>query len=116
MNDNGSMTSSIYRKFLKKLSADPEFSIEKYMESAEQNQADAQFCIGICYANGYDVEISHEKAVEWYMKAAAQHHANALFCLGICHTNGLGTDIDTQLANEYLRMAAQYGIENDTNA
>ena len=50
------------------------------------------------------------------MKAAAQHHADALFCLGICHTNGLGTDIDTQLANEYLRMASQYGIENDTNA
>ena len=86
------------------------------MKAAAQNHADAQFCIGICYANGYGVELSHEKAVEWYMKAAAQHHADALFCLGICHTNGLGTDIDTQLANEYLRMASQYGIENDTNA
>ena len=50
--------------------------------AADQGHADAQFGLGICYANGYGVKKDPAEAVKWYRKAAEQGQADAQNNLG----------------------------------
>jgi len=48
-------------------------------ESAEQGDADAQFCLGTWY---YDEGKDRAEAIKWFRKAAMQGHVEAQFMLG----------------------------------
>lgn len=44
------------------------------LKGAEDDIADAQFIIGVCYAKGQGVKADMKTAVSWWQKAAAQGH------------------------------------------
>ena len=46
-------------------------------QGRQQGHADAQYNLGVMYANGSGVPKDEVKAVEWYRKAAQQGHAHA---------------------------------------
>jgi hypothetical protein len=49
---------------------------------ANNNDARAQFDIGLCCVNGEGVEQNLEEAAKWFQRAADQNHAHAQFMLG----------------------------------
>ena len=44
-----------------------------YRKAAEQNDAKAQYNLGVCYDNGQGVAKDEVEAVKWYRKAAEQN-------------------------------------------
>jgi len=60
--------------------AQPDF--DETMLLAEQGSAEAQYNLGLMYANGDGVPQNDEEAVRWYRLAAEQGDANAQFNLG----------------------------------
>ena len=53
-----------------------------------EDDAAAQFKLGVMYENGEGVPKDSVKAVEWYRKAAEQGYAPAQFKLGWMYANG----------------------------
>ena len=83
-------------------------SVKWYTMAAEQGNADAQFCLGICYKQGEGVDTDYKEAVKWLTKSAEQGNANAQFWLGNCYEYGAGVDKDEKEAvNWYTKAAAQ---------
>lgn len=54
-----------------------EIEMMKCRKAAEQGEADAQYRLGTCYANGDGVETNEAEALKWYHKAAEQGHKGA---------------------------------------
>lgn len=48
-----------------------------FAKAAKFDYAEAQYYIGLCYAQGTGVEKDYEEAMKWYLKAAAQKHPDA---------------------------------------
>jgi TPR repeat protein len=44
---------------------------------AEQDNAEAQYYLGLCYREGIGIEKNEEEAVKWFRKAAEQDHYDA---------------------------------------
>ena len=63
-----------------------------FTKAAEQGNAEAQFALGFCYANGEGIEQNYEQAVYWYAKAAEQDNMDALYNLGKCYERGEGAE------------------------
>ena len=53
-------------------------------QSAEQENTQAQFILGLMYDLGDGVPQDHQQAAVWYRKAAEQGHASAQSYLGAC--------------------------------
>jgi len=77
--------------------------------AAEQGDADAQFELGQCYANGRGVEKDAKEAVAWYRKAAAQDSADAQHMLGVCYIAGKGVEKDVSQCLTWFKKAAKQG-------
>ena len=60
-------------------------AVKWYRKAAEQNDAEAQNNLGLCYANGQGVAKDEVEAVKWYRKAAEQNYAEAQYNLGLCY-------------------------------
>ena len=56
-----------------------EDKLESTRKAAEQGDAEAQFSLGVCYANGRDVQRADAEALKWYRRAADQDHVLAQF-------------------------------------
>ena len=84
-------------------------AITWYQKAAKQEYANAQYCLGLCYANGWGVVLNHETAVEWYRKAAGQSHPDAQYCLGLCYANGWGVEQNDKTAVEWYHKSAELG-------
>ena len=83
-----------------------------YSKVAEQGDADAQFNLGVMYANGEGVAEDDKQAVYWYTKAAEQGIASAQFNLGVMYANGEGVAEDYVMAHMWWNIAATNGHEN----
>lgn len=59
------------------------FAIAELQQKANEGDAQAQFDLALCYANGKDVEKNEGLAFEWHKKAAEQGHVDAQFALGL---------------------------------
>ena len=59
------------------------FAIAELQQKANDGDAQAQFDLALCYANGTDIEKNEELAFNWHKKAAEQGHVNAQFALGL---------------------------------
>lgn len=68
--------------------------LEQLKRDAEQGDAEAQYQLGCCYANGLGVEIDMVEAVRWFALAAEQGVALAQHALGNCYYYGYGVDYD----------------------
>ena len=52
-------------------------AVKWYRAAAEQGQSEAQYELGVMYADGSGVPRDHSEAVKWCQKAAAQGHEKA---------------------------------------
>ena len=84
--------------------------IEQWMLEAEKDNAEAQYQLGICYANGYGVTIDRKLAVKHFCDAAERGHAEAQYQLGICHYYGYGVPINQSQAMTHWERAAEQGL------
>ena len=59
------------------------FAFDELQQKANDGDAQAQFDLALCYADGTEIEINRELAFDWHKKAAEQGHVNAQFALGL---------------------------------
>ena len=76
---------------------------------AAAGEIEAQFELGMCYANGKGVEESLLEADKWYRKAARRGHVQAQYRLGQIFDRGEGIAKDALEAMRWYRMAAEQG-------
>ena len=76
-----------------------------WRKAADQGVAQAQYNLGIYYANGRGVARDPVEAVKWHRKAAEQWNAKALTELGLCYANGRGVAKDEVEAYAYSNLA-----------
>lgn len=92
------------------LKNDPATAAAWFHRSALQGYADAQFNLGLMYANGEGgLEKDAVKAVEFFRKAAAQGNADAQNNLGAMYHLGEGVTRDLTKAKEWYTKAAAQG-------
>ena len=84
-------------------------SLEWYQETADKGYPEAQYNLGILYATGSGVELSHTEAVKWYRLAADQGLANAQFNLGVSYANGEGIPQNNIKAYMWWSLAKAQG-------
>ncbi len=94
--------------------ADDDFDAVK--KAAEQGHVDAQYNLGIMYANGEGVPQDYAEAARWYRQAAEQGHASAQHNLGAMYANGEGVPEDDIQAYAWISIASAQGIEIAKNA
>ena len=80
-------------------------------KAAEQNLAEAQSDLGICYLFGKGVKQDEIEAVKWFRKAADQGLAGAQLNLGLSYENGSGVKQDKVEAAKWYHKAAEQGFE-----
>lgn len=76
---------------------------------AERGDAQAQFKLGLAYADGQGVARDQSEAVRWWRAAAGQDHVKAQVMLGFMHYEGRGVDRDLVEALMWLVIAAARG-------
>jgi len=91
------------------LNNDPELAAGWFFRAAEQGYADAQFNLGLMYANGEGVEQDMAQAVELFKKAAEKGHVDAQNNLGAMYFTGEGVGRDEKKAIEWFEKAAAQG-------
>jgi TPR repeat protein len=87
-------------------------AVKWFRKAAEQNVADAQFSLGVCYAIGQGVMKDDAEAVKWFRKAAEQNYADAQYNLGVCYDSGEGVAKDEIEAYKWWLLAAGHGNDD----
>src|SRR6266581_3241459 len=85
-------------------------AVKWFHKAAEQNVADAQFSLGVCYANGRGVAKDDAEAVKWFRKAAEQNDARAQAALGVRYAKGQGVAKNKAEAVKWFRKAAEQNV------
>src|SRR5215471_16149102 len=85
-------------------------AFERLKANAEKGDAEAQYQLGLLYANGTGVSRSLTKAAKWTHKAADQGHARAEYQLGWDYTAGEGVKTNLTEAARWIRLAAEHGL------
>ncbi|HXK55198.1 MAG TPA: tetratricopeptide repeat protein, partial [Gammaproteobacteria bacterium] len=80
-----------------------------YRKAAEQDDANAQFTLGIMYDQGKGVPQNFAEAQRWYRKAAEQRHLSAQFKLGYMYYRGRGVPQDYVKAHKWWNLVATAG-------
>ena len=87
-------------------------AVKWFRKAAEQNVADAQYNLGVCYAIGQGVTEDDAEAVKWFRKAAEQNYADAQYNLGVCYDSGEGVAKDEIEAYKWWLLAAGQGNDD----
>jgi hypothetical protein len=82
---------------------------KEYKVLADQDDANAQFNLGLMYLNGQKVPQDYAEAEKWFRKAADQGHSNAQFNLGLMYYMGQKVPQDYTEAAKWFRKAADQG-------
>ncbi len=82
----------------------------KLLKSAENNNQEAQYLLGLSYEHGVELDRDVKKAAHWYGKAAEQGYPPAQDSLSRFYREGLGVDKDKKLAEEWHQKAAKQGF------
>ncbi len=88
---------------------DPAAAAGWFYRAAIQGYAEAQFNLGLMYANGEGVAKDEAKAVEWFRKSAEQGNVDAQNNLGVMYYAGEGVPKDVAKAREWFKKAATQG-------
>ncbi len=83
----------------------------EWKAAADAGQAEAQFDLGVLYAQGLGVRRDLSQAASWYRKAAEQGNAEAQFALGQMYSRGWGVPRDEADALRWFQMANS--VESD---
>jgi TPR repeat protein len=84
---------------------DHERALKDFREAADKGIADAQYYVGLMYAEGEGTARSYQEAARWYEKAAAQDQPDALFALAKLYVIGGGVEADAAKAIELYERA-----------
>jgi uncharacterized protein len=84
---------------------------KEWKAAADAGQAEAQFDLGVLYAQGLGVRRDLTEASKWYRKAADQGNAEAEFALGQMYSRGWGVPRDEADAIRWFQMANS--VESD---
>ena len=84
---------------------DYKIAFNEWKPLAEQGDADAQYSLGVLYANSKGVLKDYKEAVKWYRKAAEQGDAGAQFNLGLKYAIGEGVLKDLSKAKYWIKKA-----------
>jgi TPR repeat protein len=83
---------------------------EFYRAASDGGDAEAAYCLGMCYHSGSGVAKDEAKALEQYLRAASQGHLEAQKSLVVCYAMGYGCrEADQAKAMRYCRLAAENG-------
>ena len=77
----------------------------EWKAAAEAGQTEAQFDLGVLYAQGRGVKRDLTLAERWYRKAASQGNSEAEFALGQMYAHGWGVPRDEADAIRWFQMA-----------
>lgn len=81
--------------------------------AANQQNAEAQYFLGLCYQHGYGVDENLCKASHLFSKAAESGHPEATYSVAIFHQQGLGgLPQDQHCAKRLLEKAAAAGCQD----
>ena len=78
-------------------------------KEAERGHAEAQFTLGLMYANGQCVPEDKAEATKWYGKAAEQGNVDAQKALGAMYATGDGVPKNYSEAYAWYSVAAKNG-------
>lgn len=84
-------------------------AIKALRQAVGQGNAEAQYRLGMLYANGEGVELDQVKGSELMLSAAKQGHAAAQSTLGWMYANGYGVSHDDAQARTWYQRAADQG-------
>jgi uncharacterized protein len=84
-------------------------ALKEFKTAAERGNAEAQFLVGVMYANGEGVPQDYTEAAKWYRKAAEQGYADAQRELAELHKGVPGVPQDYAEVVKWYRKAAQQG-------
>ena len=82
---------------------DYQTAFREWKAAAEAGQAEAQFDLGLLYAEGLGTRRDLAEAAKWYRKAADQANAQAEFALGQMYSRGWGAPRDTADILRWMR-------------
>ena len=68
--------------------------IKTLRKQAIAGDEEAQYNLGVKYANGQGVPQDYGEAIKWYRKAAEQENARAQYNLGVMYDKGQGVPQD----------------------
>jgi len=80
-------------------------AFREWKAAAEAGQVNAQFDLGLLYAQGLGVRRDLTEAERWYRRAAEQGNAEAEFALGQMYSRGWGVPRDEADALRWIQMA-----------
>ncbi len=83
--------------------------VTERLKEARMGDTQAQYDVGLMYANGTGVARSFEDALVWLESAAKKGHANAQYLVGSAYVNGAGTEKNALAAAQWLLKAADQG-------
>jgi uncharacterized protein len=83
----------------------------EWKAAAEAGQAEAEFDLGVLYAQGLGVRRDLTVAANWYRKSARQGNAEAQFALGQMYSRGWGVPRDEADALRWFQMASSVDSE-----
>jgi TPR repeat protein len=95
---------------------DYDTALKEWRPLAEQGLSQAQYNLGLMYAEGEGVAQDYQEAVRWYRLAAEQDHASGQFSLGAMYIAGHGVPKDYVLAHMWVNLAAAKGIKRAVTA
>lgn len=84
---------------------DYQTAYREWKAAAESGQPEAQFDLGLLYAQGLGVDRDLTEAANWYRKAAEQGNAQAEFALGQMYSRGWGVPRNVTDAMRWMEMA-----------
>ncbi|QOP45693.1 tetratricopeptide repeat protein [Sulfurimonas paralvinellae] len=82
-----------------------------YEKAALQGNTNAQYNLGVMYANGKGVRQDFTKALKWFQIAADHRDASAQYNLGIMYENGRGVRQNKSQAKEFYGQACDNGLQ-----
>jgi len=88
---------------------DQSTDLEKLIQQASQGDAEAQYNLGVAYANGQGVPQDYAQAMKWLHLAADQGLEFAQLHLARMYDYGLGVPKDDAQAMKWLHLAADQG-------
>ena len=85
-------------------------SFSTLTQRAENGDAEAQFQLGLIYANGRGVPVDLDQAMMWYCRSALQGFPKAQNNLGVMYSEGEGIEKNYQIAAYWFRKSANQGF------
>ena len=85
--------------------------LQDSLSAAQAGDAEAQYNLGVMYANGTGVIKDAAEAVRWFRLAADQGLAEAQLILGLMYFEGRGVPRDIVTAHMWLNIASADGSE-----